>query len=615
MSLDLKNTILGNEINKIRKDIPKLADLTDDQLFNLVCFKYFYNDGDFSIADYRRIYTDGINDGGIDFITIYEPDNQTPSLVFAQSKLYENAPGKRDIPLIYKKMDKTIRAFKINKNCDDYNDRLVRIIANNLDEVKDTDYVEELVVFIYSDISEQLEKSIKQEIEEAKDLSEDLKDYQITLISKKMIDNQITIVNEGRKTVKQGEIKLFREDRENFQIIKYGENGLFTTISARDLQRLYRSYREDGLFEQNLRYYRPNKKIDDKIKNSIFKNKKNFWYFNNGIIIACSDFKPDGDNIKLWSFSIINGGQTTVLIGDYFEGTEDFAVPCKIIRNDDYHFLAQVAEASNSQKAISDADLKANAPEQIQLKKKLEEKEIYLDIKRGKIGAKNKIDKECPRNYDSKTWNRISNQELGQLMLSFIFQEPGTARSNKNSIFAVQNTYKKLFLNKEVQDLDLIKSLVKLYEYLVEYEKNPRIELDQEENEVLSYGKLYILAVIGFFIKIEKKLVDYKLLLNNESDDIWETELSKNVPHGSIFAEYIEDDFENILRNLFLEIIGLIKDAHQSDAEVVNSTYTNFLKTNPKYRKYILKRIMSQILRNDIKYKRFKEDYLKIFNI
>ena len=488
-------------------------------------------------------------------------------------------------------------------------------MANNLDDVKGTDYTEELVVFIYSDVNEQLEKSIKSEIEESKGLSEDLKDYQITFITRKMIDNQIAMINEGRKTVPQGEIKLYREDRENYQIIKYGENGLFTTISARDLQRLYRAYREDGLFEQNLRYYRPNKKIDDKIKNSIFKNKKNFWYFNNGIIIACSDFKPDGDNIKLWSFSIINGGQTTVLIGDYFEGTEDFAIPCKIIRNDDYNFLAQVAEASNSQKAISDADLKANAPEQIQLKKLLEERQIYLDIKRGKIGAKKKIDKECPKNYNSKTWNRISNQELGQLLLAFIFQEPGTARSNKNSIFSVQATYKKLFLNKNIQDLDLLKSLVQLYEHLVEYENNPNIGLDQEENEVLSYGKLYILAVIGFFIKVERKLIDYKLLMTNDNDDIWEKELGENIPSGNIFAEYEEDDFDNILKNLFLKIIGFIKDAHQSKIEVANSTYTNFLKTNPKYRKYILKRIISQNLRNDIEYKNFKEDYLKIFNI
>lgn len=616
MAIELKNTVMNDEINKIRQEIPALACLHDDALFNLVCFKYFYNDGSLEKSDYKNIFTDGKNDGGIDFITTYEPDNQQTKLVFAQCKFWENSLGKRDYAPLCSKMDTTIRAYKNNRKCNDYNDNLTRIMLNNLDEAKDEGFNEELAIFIYSDIDEKLEKEIKAEIEKAQDQSENLQDYNIYIYTKAIIDKQIELVNEGRISVARDKIRLYKHNGDLSKQIEYGDKGIFTSISAKDLKRLYGKYKYDGLFEQNLRYFRANKKIDDEIIKTIRKNKSDFWYFNNGIIIACSDFDPDGDNIQLWDFSVINGGQTTTLIGEYFEGDEDFAVPCKIIKGDDNEeFLAKVAEASNSQKAISPVDLKANAPEQIKLKKMLENEQIYLEIKRGKVGKKGRFDLHKPQNYN-KNWDRISNEELGQLILSFEFQEPGNARSNKKGIFANDATYSKIFKNKSLNDPKLIKSLIKLYNYIKEYEKNDnknQYGADTDENAILRYGKLFILAVVGFFLKVEKGLIDFSVL-NTNDDGEWEKELQKNMITGDIFADYKEDDFEDILYSLFQEIISIIKDAHQSPDEI-NSTYTNFLKTNPKYRKYIIRRIIDNILKNKIKQKRFKEDYLKIFNL
>ena len=89
---------------------------------------------------------------------------------------------------------------------------------------------------------------------------------------------------------------------------------------------------------------------------------------NNGIIIACEEFVIDGDNIKLYNFSIVNGCQTTTLLGKYSGRDEgkDFPIACKIIMpsakssEDFIKFISEIAEASNSQKAINDRDLKAN---------------------------------------------------------------------------------------------------------------------------------------------------------------------------------------------------------------------------------------------------------------
>jgi hypothetical protein len=136
-----------------------------------------------------------------------------------------------------------------------------------------------------------------------------------------------------------------------------------------------------------------NKKIDDKITDSLQKKRDDFWFLNKGIIISCKDFKPDGDNVKLYDFSIVNGCQTTTLIGEYKGKNEgdNFYLPCKIVKSksnqeDEFsRFMSEIAEASNSQKPISDRDLKANRPEQRNLQKELKEEnpKIYLEIKRG----------------------------------------------------------------------------------------------------------------------------------------------------------------------------------------------------------------------------------------
>ncbi len=610
--------LMNEEIAKIRRDIPALQNLADEKIFNLVCYKYFYNNGVFTYSDFKNIFTDGKDDGGIDFITTYEPDDIQTNLVFAQCKYHENSKSKRDYIPDFAKMNITITDFKTNNNISAYNTNLSRIMANNLDSAKEEGWNEELAYFIYADIDEKRQQVIQSELEKAKTNSTDLRDYEIILYSKIDIDKQIECLTREKTSVSYDKIKLYCDNGKISAIIKYKDKGLLTSISAKSLKDLYLKYRYDGLFEQNLRYFKINKKIDDKIINSINKKSENFWYFNNGIIIACSDFEPDGDNIKLWDFSIVNGGQTTVLIGDHFNGLNDIAIPCKIIKDENIEFLAQVAEASNSQKAISDVDLKANAPEQKQLKKLLEKVKIFLEIKKGKVGNIRAKNINEPIGYNKDTWDKISNEELGQLLLSFVKQKPGTARSGKKTIFSVEKTYNSLFKPKEPIDPYFVKSLIKLYNMLKQYENNSGMEYgaDSDENAILRYGKFFIIAIIGFLYKEAKGLINFDAY--SENDDKWEQELERTNLEGSIFKETLPDNYEEVLQSLFYKIIKLIKDAHrqeQNDTRIT-STYTNFFKTNKKYRDYMLKELLDSILKVPLENKDLKEKYLKvIFNI
>ena len=110
------------------------------------------------------------------------------------------------------------------------------------------------------------------------------------------------------------------------------EQSVIVNISAKSLKSLYELFGYRGLFSQNLRYYVKNAKVDDNIIESIQEHPDNFWYFNNGIILICEDYSITGTTIVLYKFSIINGGQTTKLIGET-EFERDFYLQCKIIKN------------------------------------------------------------------------------------------------------------------------------------------------------------------------------------------------------------------------------------------------------------------------------------------
>lgn len=130
---------------------------------------------------------------------------------------------------------------------------------------------------------------------------------------------------------------------------------------------LYNKYAGYGLFDLNIRKYIRNKMVDSGINETLDRNRENFWFLNNGITIACDNFDVDGDTVWLEGFSIVNGGQTTYLIGNYKgSGKGEFYIPCKIVAvnkgDADNSFFTKIAEAVNSQKPIYARDLKSNNP-------------------------------------------------------------------------------------------------------------------------------------------------------------------------------------------------------------------------------------------------------------
>lgn len=589
--------ILTAEIAQIRSDIPKINNLSDEYIFSLLCYKYFYNDGRLDYKDYLDCFVDGRSDGGIDVIAVSDDDQQV-RLIFAQSKFINQITNKQDVVDIFTKMHQTFKDFGENRTAQ-YNSRLKKVFREKYSFVEDQIPIYELALFTTASPTIKRKEEIKRDI----DTVEELQNYQVSIYYGDEIEAQIENLKTPHPFVEEGKIKIAKKDG----YIKYGDNGLLVNVSANSLKDLYERFSSTGLFEQNFRYFIKNKRIDDGITQSLRSKRDQFWFMNNGIIIGCKDFHLDGDNVKLYDFSIINGCQTTTLIGEYGESNQgdDFWLPCKIVKPSHEKqfdsFISSIAEASNSQKPISDRDLKANKKEQKVLQVELQEEEpsIYFEIKRGETlltPAKRK---------QLESWQYIKNDLYGQQILSFHIQMPGTARSGKKKIFADNSLYKAVF--KRRFDKQGIVDLLKLNSYYDEFLDNLSLT-DVTETSVAINGRFVILATIGFMLKVKRKKIDIKKI---SKEDEWSKEITADNLEGALFVKKLDDDFTTTLSGLFTDIIYEIKTLYDN-REGEEKTVSNFFKTDYKYQHVILRHIVSRYYENPKKAKE-REEYLKIF--
>ena len=593
--------IILQEAEKLKRDVPKLSNVRDEHLFSLVCYKYFYNNGELSHADFVNIFVDGKDDGGLDLVNVIDDNNDQLSLLLIQSKDVETLANYNDIIDALRKMHTTLIDFQ-NGKTSGYSKRLKQKFKDKLADIENQAAILNMVIFHNAEISDERIKTINDKIQ-AEPLFEP---YQISIFDRKDIEEQIKSVQNPKRFVDQAKIKISKKDGH----IKFGENGLLVNVYASSIRDLYDRYRDKGLFEQNFRYFVKNKRIDDNIKVSLSKKRDKFWFLNNGMIIGCYDFEYDNDNIKAYKFSIINGCQTATLIGEYKGPNEssDFVIPCKFVKpekdstNEKFEkFISEIAESSNSQKPISDRDLKSNKSEQRKLQidlKDCDEPKIYLEIKRGESKKRN-----------IEPWQYIVNDAYGQLVLSVIYQQPGTARSGKKKIFADEQIYQKIFKRKT--DKSTIVDILKLNNYYNEFlEKKIREEAftDTNQENVASNGRLVTLSVIGFLIKYKRGLIILKLISN---EDLWEKEIQEDNLSGSLFINNLTDNFEETLQSLFLEIVQELADVY-SRGEENYKTVSNFFKVDRNYSKDILRHIKNKFI--DIpSRKKVLDEYLKIF--
>ncbi len=379
--------------------------------------------------------------------------------------------------------------------------------------------------------------------------------------------------------VSSGSLQLDKADN----ILSYKDDSFVCNISAKSLKDLWKKEGKRGLLSMNLRYYVKNKKIDEGIMNSVQNQSEDFWYLNNGIIIVCNNYNIRDNKLYLEEFSIVNGGQTTKMIGDTpFD--DDFYITCKVIknkfedRNTKNEFVSRVAEASNTQKPIKAKDIIANRVELRNLKSLLQDNSVFIEVKRG--------DKAVGEIY-KEPWQKTKSNELAQDLYAFVFLEPGPARNAVSEILSSDEKYQRIFKTHSY-NFGFLKSLLLLEKSFKDYRKYVKNSIDEYDNVIkglVQNGLFYCLSTIGYLLKIyynPEFKNSIKLYRNNEyslktymQEQAFNHEFigSKGLTYKQIRTKLYEL-FDFIFRDIISEGFNIVKASNE------NIVYSNFTKTN-----------------------------------
>ena len=571
------NHIIQRELSSIVEFTENTTNgtISEDKAFSMFIIQYFYFNGmpiDKCYTDIYEMITDGANDGGIDFVYY---DDENDKIILGQSK-YRKSVSPEDVITELNKMSNTVQNF-IDKNTGTYNPLVRNQLQNALDRLPEENTGNiEYCIFAATQINIE---SIQRKI------SSQHSSYSIDMISLYQEEDIVERVNEALQKinlVKEESVSIDKA-KNYLEYSSKNSEGIIVNLSSKSLISMFSKYAEEGLFDLNIRKYINNRTVDEGIRHTLANDRQNFWFLNNGLIVACKDYYVDGNTVKLNGFSIVNGGQTTNIIGK-FKGNneEEFFIPCKIIKEKDgkgsENFYNRIAEATNSQKPILPRDLKSNSPEMRKLKRWLNKNNIELEIKRGDSSGL-----KSPR-------YKIKNDELGQFILSFVCQKPGTSRSGKKRIFDNGDLYNQVFrvnyeddTNKSefiISAIDLIYRSNKIFS---ELKKSKELKPDQKE--ILKNGTQIIFALLGVVYRLANNDIDkYELI-----QDPLTVKMQNKFKYRAILNKK-NDNVDNYLKSIIIDIIRILTEKYKQDSRYNPSitSVSNYFKTDNKYYELII---------------------------
>jgi hypothetical protein len=555
---------------------------SDDEIFSGLCAKYFIFDPskELSRADFNRYNSDGTKDGGIDF-WFHEENDDDDVFHIIQAKNWSKSLDKNEIKKEYDKAKRSIQDLKENKDAGirkQFRNQIWKLVSPK-------DVQLEWHYFQAEDLSDDDINDIKSYIDD---------DYfEIHINGGSHIITKIKETNVIKEYVEEFHLEIENKSylKAPEELIRTDTRAIIVNAKSKSLKDLMmqHGYENSGLFSQNLREFVKKKIIDDPITLTIKKHPEDFWTYNNGIIICCDGFTEDGDNIKLYNFSIINGAQTMSLIRDV-NFSKHFSVVCKIIESKDIRFKTNVALYSNSQKAITQRDFYANDPIQIKLKEQLEVEDRKITIRKNDSVEQKNFFCEIKRGIPpSKKSFKITNTDIGKMIWSFNLQNPAQARTNPKLMWNDQDKikqedgslsktlYQQIF-NDAHKYADEVSDIIRLYRLLDEYKiefhdkvtQNPDNENLINIESFLNNGHWFIIAFLGYYLR--KNIKNYK---------------------RTSFLKELDDTYP--ISRIFNEIAKMMTNRAKENGASLISNYTKNLKNYHACRDYV----ESEIIQDD----------------
>ena len=441
---------------------------------------------DFSLENALETITDGANDLGIDALNYSEPVDNLINIEIFQGKYSEdlretNFPENAIIKLVH-----TLSyVLNVNKNLPP----MSRPLAAKLEEIRSfIKQGNQAYVRVYAcNNGLAWNKSAQTHIDniENKDSVEWIHVNHDSLfekgIRKKNIDEVIQL---------EGEVLIEKRD---FRDIVVGR------VPATEIARIMKEH-GDRLLEKNIRRFLGFGKkntVNNEIMNTLVKNPREFYYYNNGITIICSElsynlFQRSSHAVRLKDMNIVNGGQTCMTILKTQEelrnnGQEISAEAGVLVRiykldaKERNELIDKITYSTNSQNSVDLKDLRSNDV----IQKKIEENLKQFDIVYVRSRGGNQT-------TDAST---ITSATAAQAILAVWRRKPDQAKFRETDHFG--KLYKEIF-NDQLNAIQII-TAVSLFRYAENRRKRPR----DSDPEHVFYSSAFVAMLMGQYLLAE----------------------------------------------------------------------------------------------------------------
>ena len=384
---------IKEDIEEYKEKFPNIQNINKDAwAFNFwVLDKFFQMDEELiesNIVDYKDL--------GIDCFVYYE---DTKEFYLIQNKYYSDSTQLtrsyvEDDFLIrpynalkegtYRKNSDLQRTFTKYKNDPDFYVYLQIYVTN---DIVSNDVIESIRKFNQNHANDH----IKAELFMLKDIQE--KYYDEPIENKITFDYTINTINNGT---------ILKVDSDNYPFdLPLKARYILTPVIT--LYKMYREAQEKQypIFDANIREYLGNTGINKNMYNTLMdaEDRRNFFYYNNGITIVCSAMStpkttPNGLKFLITQPQIVNGCQTVSTIyaaldtfnpSDLEKEFKNTFVLIKLLQIDDSieqeKLYKSIVTYNNSQNSIDEKTFAANNSVFVRLQKEFENKGFLLLIK------------------------------------------------------------------------------------------------------------------------------------------------------------------------------------------------------------------------------------------
>ena len=262
-------------------------------------------------------------------------------------------------------------------------------------------------------------------------------------------------------------------------------------LSAAELARLTDEH-GNRLFERNVRRYlglagnRVNEAVASTLREP--EQRPNFYFYNNGVTITCSQFRHNALQRENWSvqvsdLQIVNGGQTARTVQRVAKeigsviGEAEVLVRVYELPRDDTELVEAITFATNSQNPVDLRDLKANDPRQRALERSIAELGYTYRAK---------------REDRTLSADEFTSAVVAEAVLAVWRHRPHQARFRSREHFGA--LYKTIF----TPDLNGAQAVVAAL--LHRYAENHRKRPPEDAPDFLAYGSRFLAMLMGRYL-------------------------------------------------------------------------------------------------------------------